>query len=124
MDGVGSDLNHRLENETTFMKPRVGDGQLISRKDDVSEQQDVEIEDARLVTTSALASAGCLHVHANLEELIGSSPEADLSDRIDEPSLLRRFDRFRLVETRARTELDAPRFQLRYGSSQLGDGIA
>jgi len=88
MDGVGSDLNHRLENETTFMKPWVGDRQLIARKDDVSEQQHVEIEDARLVTTGALTSAGCLHVQANLEELIGPSPEADLGDRIDEPDLL------------------------------------
>lgn len=117
MDGIRSDLNHRLENETTFMKPRVGESQLIARKDELSEQQHVEIEDARLVTAGAFASAGCLHVQANLEELIGPASEANLGDRIDEPSLLQRVDRLRSVETRARAELDAPRFQLAYGSA-------
>ena len=70
-----------------------------------------------MTTTAAvaLASAGRLHVHANLEKLVGSSPEADLGDRVDEPSLVRRVDRLRLVETRARTQLDAPRFQFRDG---------
>jgi hypothetical protein len=97
---IGREFSQRFEDESAFGKGRVRDRESRFLDDPISEQQNIEVDEARAFLLDALTAHGGFEGEQCVQELARLLRGLNADDAIQEPGLIGEFDGLGLIERR------------------------